>query len=176
MGWRGFSGLVGGFIHEKISLIDSCKNPQNLIGSNCSFDDPTSTDWQFLTHMGAAASPNYAGGQIKTTIYYAGSDMWHIQLRRAVALPATQDYQLSFRAKADNARAITVNLGHNGSQDNNWQSYSREVVSLDTEWATYTYTFASVPADANAVLDFNLGDEGNDAVTIDSVSLTPIAP
>ena len=172
LGWRGYAGLVGGFIHEKVSLIDSCKNPQNLVG-NCSFDNSSGAGWQFLTHQGAAASVSYSGSQLKASIYNAGSDMWHIQARRAINLPATQNYQLTFRAKADNFRKMVVNIGHDGSQDNNWQSYGRVIVSPGPEWVSYTYDFASLPADAKAVLDFNLGDASTYGVMIDSVSLLP---
>ncbi|HEY6528426.1 MAG TPA: carbohydrate binding domain-containing protein [Cellvibrionaceae bacterium] len=78
-----------------------------------------------------------------------------------------------FRAKADSNRVFVVNIGHNGNQDNNWQSYGRENVSATTDWTEYSYEFQT-PMDANAFLDFNVGNAGTSAVTIDSVSLIAI--
>lgn len=171
LGWRAYNNLVGGFIHEKASLIDTCKSPLNLV-ANCAFDNTSGTGWQFLNHMGASAAVNYTGSQLNAVIYYGSSVHWHIQARTAVNLATSGTYKLRFRAKADNYRSLTVNLGHNGNQDNNWVSYGQTTFTPGPEWNEFTFEFNGVPADANAFLDFNLGNAGTTGVSIDGVKLT----
>ena len=173
LGWRAYNNNGGAFIREKVSQIDPCKSTRNLVG-NCSFDNNSSSGWQLLNHMGAASWADYSGGQLKATIYYGGTVHWHIQARTAVNLSDGGAYQLRFRARADSYRDITVNIGHNGNQDNNWQSHGQTTFHPGPQWTEFTYEFYGVPEDANAFLDFNFGNAGTAAVTIDGVSLTPM--
>ncbi|RYZ79834.1 MAG: hypothetical protein EOO68_38250, partial [Moraxellaceae bacterium] len=186
MGWRVFNATTpsyfyGAVVHEKISQLDPCRNPKNLV-ANCSFDNVTnnslsandsSANWTLLTNQGASGYASYTGRQLRINITNPGYDMWHIQARTPVNLSQAVKYKLSFRAKADSNRVFVVNIGHNGNQDNNWQSYGRENVSATTSWTEYSYEFQT-PMDANAFLDFNVGNAGTSAVTIDSVSLIAI--
>lgn len=173
LGWRAYNNNGGAFIHEKVSQIDPCKSTRNLV-SNCSFDNNSGNGWQFLNHMGASSWADYTGGQLKATIYYGSSVHWHIQARTAVNLSEGGVYQLRFRAKADNYRSVTANIGHNGNQDNNWVSYGQTSFNVGPQWTEYSYEFYGVPSDANAFLDFNLGNAGTSAITIDGVSLTSL--
>lgn len=171
LGWRGVNGNQGAVIHEKVSLIDNCKSPLNLV-SNCAFDNASGTGWQFLNHQGASASVNYSGSQLNAVIYYGSNVHWHIQARTAVSLATSGTYQLRFRAKADTYRSITVNLGHNGNQDSNWASYGQTTFTPGPEWSEFTFEFNGIPADTNAFLDFNLGNAGTTGVSIDGVKLS----
>jgi hypothetical protein len=184
LGWRAYSNdstkpLLGAVLHEKVSLLDSCREPANLV-ANCSFDNVNNTtlsgnasgaNWTLLNHQGAWSTASYTGRQLRVSIYNAGYDMWHVQARTPVNLSQAVDYVLTFRAKADSNRSFVVNIGHNGNQDNNWQSYGRVDVNATTEWTEYSYEFRGLPMDANSLLDFNLGNAGTSAVTIDSVKL-----
>lgn len=185
LGWRAHNSTTqptnfkGAVIYDKVSLLDSCREPANLV-ANCSFDAVTNNsintaasgaNWTLLNHMGASGSVNYTGRQMRVSINNPGSDMWHIQARTPVNLSQAVNYVLTFRAKADSNRGFVVNIGHNGNQDNNWQSYGRVNVSATNEWAEYSYEFSGVPMDANAFLDFNFGNAGTSAVTIDGVKL-----
>ncbi|MES2823413.1 MAG: carbohydrate binding domain-containing protein [Pseudomonadota bacterium] len=183
LGWRVFNPdqngrFMGAVIHEKVSLLDTCRDPKNLV-VNCSFDNANNTtfngsassaNWTLLNHQGGSGTVSYTGRQLRVSISNPGSDMWHIQARTPVNLSQAVRYKLTFRAKADANRSFVVNIGHNGNQDNNWQSYGRENVYATTSWTDYSYEF-QVPMDANAFLDFNLGNAGTSAVTIDGVSL-----
>jgi hypothetical protein len=173
LGWRAYNVNGGAIIHEKISQLDPCKSTRNLV-SNCSFDNNSGNGWQFLNHMGASSWADYSGSQLKATIYNPGSVHWHIQARTAVNLSEGGVYQLRFRARADSFRSVTVNIGHNGNQDNNWVSYGQTSFSVGPQWEDYSYEFYGVPSDANAFLDINLGNAGTSAVTIDGVSLTSL--
>ncbi|MET0356393.1 MAG: carbohydrate binding domain-containing protein, partial [Cellvibrio sp.] len=186
LGWRVFNPTTpsffhGGVIHEKISLLDPCRSPKNLV-TNCSFDNVTNTslngsasgnNWTLLNHNGGSGGVSYNDRQMRVNVYSPGYDMWHIQARTPVNLSQAVKYKLSFRAKADSNRSFVVNIGHNGNQDNNWQSYGRETVYATTNWTEYSYEF-QMPMDSNAFLDFNFGNAGTSAVTIDGVSLTSI--
>lgn len=172
LGWRSYNNNGGAFIREKVSQLDSCKSTLNLV-ANCSFDN-SGSGWQFLNHQGAASWGNFSGGQLTVTTYNPGSVHWHIQARTAVNLSEGGIYQLRFRAKADNFRDVVVNIGHNGNQDNNWQSYGQTLFRPGPEWTQYIYEFYGVPSDANAFLDFNFGNAGTTGITIDGVSLAPL--
>ncbi|WP_437666995.1 carbohydrate binding domain-containing protein [Sorangium sp. So ce1182] len=184
LGWRAFSGLLGGVIHEKASLVDACRDPLNLV-SNCSFDNVTNTalagsqsssGWQLLNWNGASAWADFNGRQMRINVQQPGSDMWHIQARTTVNLPQAGSYRLTFRAKADDVRTFVVNLGRNGNTDNNWASYGRVTAAAGPQWVIYSFELPSVPQDAAAFLDFNVGNAGTAAVTVDSVKLVRLAP
>lgn len=179
IGWPGRGALnssnvvvnnVGAVVLKDFSA-SNCKSVINLV-PNCSFDIPTATNWSLLTYNGANASPDYSNGELKTTINDDGYDFWHIQARTAVKLASAGTYTLRFNARADWTRSIVVNLGHNGTSDNNWQSYAQNTVTLSTHMQTYTLTLNSLPQDLNAVLDFNFGNAGNSPVTIDEIYLS----
>ncbi|WP_437785638.1 carbohydrate binding domain-containing protein [Sorangium sp. So ce1097] len=184
LGWRAFSGLLGGVIHEKASLIDACRDPLNLV-SNCSFDNVTNTaltgsqsssGWQLLNWNGGSAWADFNGRQMRINVQQPGSDMWHIQARTTVNLPQAGRYLLTFRAKADNVRTFVVNLGRNGNSDNNWASYGRVTAAAGPEWVIYSFELPNVPQDSAAFLDFNVGNAGTAAVTVDSVKLVRLTP
>lgn len=184
LGWRAFSGLLGGVIHEKASLIDACRDPLNLV-SNCSFDNVTNTaltgsqsssGWQVLNWNGASSWADFNGRQMRINVQQPGYDMWHIQARTTVNLPQAGSYLLTFRAKADNVRTFVVNLGRNGNSDNNWASYGRVTAAAGPEWVIYSFELPNVPQDSAAFLDFNVGNAGTAAVTVDSVKLVRLTP
>ena len=175
LGWRGFgldaqNSLIGAFIRQKVSALDACKNVDNLV-QNCSFDIPSSTAWSLLSWNGASASANYANGEMTSNISNAGSDFWHVQARTKVSLPSAATYTLKFRARSTGTRSIQVNLGHNGTQDNNWTSYARVNATLNSTMQEFSFDLVGIPADVNAVLDFNLGRAGTLPVILDGVSL-----
>jgi Carbohydrate binding domain len=179
LGWRAFASLKGGVVHEKASLLDACRDPLNVV-QNCSFDSVTntalegyqsSTGWQLLSWNGGAAWADYSGRQLRINVQQPGSDMWHVQARTTVKLAQAGNYRLTFRAKADAARSFVVNLGRNGNADNGWTSYGRVTAAAGPQWVIYSFDLPSVPQDQAAYLDFNVGNSGTAAVTLDSVKL-----
>ncbi|WP_437997644.1 carbohydrate binding domain-containing protein [Sorangium sp. So ce185] len=183
LGWRAFSGLLGGVVHEKVSLIDACRDPRNLV-TNCSFDNVTNTSlagsqsssgWQLLNWNGASAWADFTGRQMRINVQQPGSDMWHIQARTTVNLSQAGRYLLTFRAKADDVRTFVVNLGRNGNSDNNWASYGRVTAAAGPAWVVYAFELPNVPQDSAALLDINVGNAGTAAVTVDSVKLVRLA-
>ncbi|MGK3981443.1 hypothetical protein WME99_00290 [Sorangium sp. So ce136] len=88
-----------------------------------------------------------------------------------LAAPQAGRYLLTFRAKADDVRTFVVNLGRNGNGDNNWASYGRVTAAAGPEWVIYSFELPNVPQGSAALLDFNFGNAGTAAVTVDSVKL-----
>ena len=179
LGWRAFSNLIGGVVHEKVSLIDSCRDPLNVV-RNCSFDSVTNTaldgwqqggQWQLLNWNGGSSWADFNNRQLRINVQNPGSDMWHVQARTTVALAQSGTYRLTFRAKADAVRSFVVNLGRNGSSDNRWTSYGRVSAAAGPDWVIYSFDLPNIPQDPAAYLDFNVGNQGAVAVTIDSVKL-----
>ncbi len=185
LGWRahGINPILrGAVIAEKVSLIDSCRDPLNLV-QNCSFDNgsntqidayPSGSYWQLLNWNGGSAWTDFNGRQMRINVQSPGSDMWHVQARTTVNVAQSGTYRLSFRAKADNYRSFVVNLGRNGNGDNNWASYGRITASAGPDWVVYSYDLSGVPADAAALLDFNVGNAGTGGITFDSVKLVRV--
>lgn len=183
LGWRAFSGLIGGIVYEKASLIDSCRDPLNVV-QNCSFDSVTNTQldgyqnssgWQLLNWNGGSSWADYNNRQLRINVQNPGTDMWHVQARTTVKVAQAGKYRLTFRAKADAVRTFIVNLGRNGNADNNWASYGRVTAAAGPDWVIYSFDLPNVPQDSAALLDFNVGNQGNVAVTIDSVKLVKLA-
>jgi hypothetical protein len=171
LGFAGADKLNGALIVDAISNIDSCKIPGNLI-ANCSFDQPNATNWRLYSQQGASGFASFDGGQMRNTLWWGGWMTWHIQARTSVSLPSAGNYRLSFKAKADAPRSVEISLGHNGSQDGNWRSHHLRSVQLTPQMQTFEFVLPNTPQDINAVLDFNLGNAGTSAVTLDSVKLT----
>lgn len=72
-----------------------------------------------------------------------------------------KNYQLSYKAKADNERNILVQIGRLLSAEPWFYLYKNTTQAITTEWATYTMTFEFTGnADANAV-DPNLETDGH---------------
>lgn len=177
MGWRGrwlettsgVTQLVGALVRRSFNYSTACNTPNNIV-PNCSFSEPSATNWSLLNHNGGSSWANYANSQMKAVISYGGNDYWHVQARTPVKVYSPGDYTLRFRAKADSARTIVVNLGHNGSNDNNWTSYSKHTLPLTNTFQWFTVPMQNIPTDINSVLDFNYGNN-NTSVTLDDVSL-----
>jgi hypothetical protein len=74
---------------------------------------------------------------------------------------------MSFRAKASKARngKIVVQLGASP-----YTVYVDKTFSMNTAWATYTYTFKSGVTTANMAVNFNLA-QTTGQVWIDNVSI-----
>lgn len=141
---------------------------------NCSLDIPHATNWSVGAYQGGSGWASYHNEELKVNINQPGSEHWHVQAVTPVNLAAEGNYVVSFRARAESPRSIVVNLGHNGSSDNNWTSYAQKQVQLTTQMRTYTVSLSDIPIDSNARLDFNVGGDVVADVIIDEVYLAPV--
>jgi hypothetical protein len=103
----------------------------------------------------------------------AAGDPWSVNLSQVLTLVPSQEYVMSFKAKASVERGIIAGIGLNAAP----YYSSTEVVSLTTEWQTFTYTFVAnddttgTPyGDDNSRVLFDMGAEVGD-VSIDDVML-----
>ena len=130
----------------------------------------------FKLHLesdGEGTSYEINDGEI--TIYPAaeGSQNYSVQLKQpGIAMYKGWEYELSFDAKASEARDIVVDIE---GPDRSWVRYLSDTnVSLTTEKANYILSFTmNEKSDTNGCLEFNLGKLGSTAaVTLSNIRLT----
>ncbi|SES79284.1 carbohydrate binding domain-containing protein [[Clostridium] polysaccharolyticum] len=99
-----------------------------------------------------------AAFEIKDT----GDQDWKVQLMQdGINLVKGKTYKLTFEAKTDLAggRKIVYNIGHNGSSDNDWTSYSTsKLADLTSSYQKFNVEFTMESAsDAASRLSFSMG-------------------
>jgi hypothetical protein len=114
-------------------------------------------------------NPGRGDASARMDISAAQGEDWRITLYTGgIALTEEITYDLTFRARADRERTVTVGF-QKGSPD--WEIYSRfAVVRLSSEWRDYTLTFEASGTDPDARLHFLLGAETG-SVWIDDVRM-----
>jgi|GEM_PF-3368187 len=180
-----FDGMLEAMIHALpsqawtststgVSCSGTIQQWGNNVVPNCSLSIPSATNWSVGAYNGGSGWASYNNQELRININQPGSDHWHVQAVTPVNLSQAGDYIISFRARAESARNIVINVGHNGSNDNNWTSYAQRTVALSQQMQTFTLSLPSIPSDGNARLDFNAGNNGVADVFIDEVYLAPI--
>ena len=120
---------------------------------------PQASEWT-IEHQGtsqAAFSPE--GNGIKTTISQVDGTDWHVQVHQTgLNLKDGETYTVTFRAKADAARAVAVAAG---LDQNDWHNVGlAENAALAPDWKSFSYAFTShdtVPSHNR--LAFTLGNQ-----------------
>ncbi|WP_164515050.1 carbohydrate binding domain-containing protein [Paenibacillus lentus] len=125
--------------------------------------------------FGGAGSVSLDQGAVKVTIDQEGDVNYAIQLVQA-GLPLIKGatYQLSFDAWSSGNRTMVASLS---GPDQNYARYMDDkTVALTAERQSSTYTFVmNSDTDANARLEFNMGEAGTLPIWIDEVRLVKIA-
>jgi hypothetical protein len=104
-------------------------------------------------------------------------DPWSVNLSQVLTLVPSKSYEVTFKARATQARTMIAGLGLNAAPYHS----STETVALTTEWQTFTYTFVTnddttgTPyGDDNSRVLFDMGaDVGT--VHIDDVTVTALS-
>ena len=117
--------------------------------------------WSLEQHEGASASVRPAKGApggVRIELQKLSGSDWHVQFRNApLAVRKGQYYTLSFRARADRPRTISVGVGMNHAP---WGDLGlRRSVSLGDNWQAYRMGFVARAKDAQARLSFTLGGD-----------------
>ena len=110
---------------------------------NGDFSDGQSS-WSPYIDTNAKASVSYVDDQAIISIENTGTENWHIQLNQdGVNLEQGKHYRISLSAKSTSPRSIEFSLQHNGSSDNNWESYSAgvELAVLSEEYQSFSREF-----------------------------------
>ena len=151
--------------------------PQNMI-DNPSFEQPFGSTWNFWADSGAGyvaslaqdlrtAADGSASARI-TVSATAGAD-WHVELsQRDIALTRGIAYELTFKAKADAPRPITVATQ---KQAADWENFGlRKTIDIGTTWKQYSATFTANADTNQSRIQFQFG-AATGTVWVDDVSL-----
>jgi len=91
----------------------------------------------------------------KVNVTAVNGTNWHVQLYQpGIVLRSGKKYTISFWAKADSSKDISVSLIKGYSP---WTEYVNSSHSLTTSWQNFTFTYTTASDEANANLYFNLG-------------------
>jgi len=172
-GWeRGYLGQPLGPAH-RVAGIDL--GPNQLAGGD--FETQSDLDsWELWTEDGYAAtlgrsseSPPSGSSAAQIDVIRAEGADWKVSFAfQPVVLAARKDYTLSFWARADRDRAISL-WAQQGSAP--WKTYfSVEDVSIGTTWNRYELSVVSSATDRRAQFIFGLG-QAEGTVFIDDARL-----
>ncbi len=150
---------------------------------NGGFEDPIAYPWDFWANAGTGcaasvtrdtsdAASGAASARIEVTST-SGVD-WHIELaQRDRSLQRNVSYDLTFWAKSDHPRPITLSA-QKGSPD--WDNYGLwQQVTLGAEWQPYTVTFQANASVHDSRIQFLMG-ESTGTIWLDDVRLREHLP
>lgn len=104
--------------------------------------------WNLETHQGAEAGSAVNDGVLTIRVSKQGRESWHVQVNQSgLAFQADTPYTLTFRARGDGPRRVTVNAMQ---AHDPWQLLWTADVKLTKEWQTYRYVFQPTLAGRNA--------------------------
>ena len=128
-------------------------------------------EWQFYSMNGGVGEASIGDDQIDIKITDQGEVDYAIQLvNEGLPMESGETYIYTFEAKADAPRTmITAITG----PDNDYVRYwGDETVELTTDWKTYEYEFKMAgDPDDNARIEFNMGMQGTDGISIRNVTI-----
>lgn len=145
-------------------------------------DTPLNEGWYLLTGTngeatvtGSAEEGAGDSGVAKVDIAKPGDNTYSVQFSHQLPLTEGYSYKLTFDAKADSAKNITVQMSDYvyTSFDGSWGKYSDlKTVSLSKDWSTYEFTFNMTElSDENTRLEINMGANGTDSVYFRNATL-----
>ncbi len=144
-----------------------------------------SNGWVVYDHECVHTNAVYeANGVINVSITNTGSEDWHVQLKNSnISLEQGKYYQISYEVKSSVARNIGVVVMRDGTNDDNWASYSTgdSVKAVGTDWTSYSSTFQMTAAsDSKAIFNFALGKvngqsvDGTHLVSIKNIKIVEV--
>ncbi len=155
---------------DDISIINLNTNTELVLNGNFAAGN---TSWWTYTNAEATTTYDYVNEQVfSTAISNPGTARWHVQLiQNNVPIINEHNYEITFRARAEQERLINLQVTQNGPDD--WSAYYWAQFPVTTQWETYTHTFVSDSTDAYARLVFDLGLETPN-VEIDDITFTDL--
>jgi hypothetical protein len=164
--------------------VGKAPNPSQDLITNGGFERPLGGDWSLWADasVGCAATvePDSAqahsgGASARITVADAGKHAdWQIDLSQANrALKAHTSYALTFWAKADAPRLITLSASRAAPP---WDSYGLyRTLLITADWQQYRVTFEAPATARDARIQFLLGASAG-SVWLDDVNLTEAPP
>ena len=149
-------------------------NPIKELINNGEFDNGT-TGWALQNNGGATGTmTGVTNGNLSGTNSLRicpsatpGTLEWHVQVSQTTPIVSGKTYTISFMAKADAARQISVSIQELASP---YTTYFTQTVNLTTTAQTFTFTYDATVIDASALIKFYVGADAN-CVNIDKVSM-----
>lgn len=128
--------------------------------------------WRLEQHPGSAAEvKRLPDGAWRVAISRTDDTNWHLQFKQSpLTLKQGAFYTISFRARADRARGLSVGVG---MEHEPWQNLGfSQYVRLTPEWQTVRAGFVATATDDQARLSFSVGADSA-AVELADVVLAP---
>jgi GH35 family endo-1,4-beta-xylanase len=149
-------------------------NPRTQLIVNGEFDEGT-TEWSIQNNSGASgtmtviANGNMSGNNaLRICPATPGTAEWHVQVRQATPIIEGKNYRISFMAKADAARSISVSVQQDADP---YTTYFSESVDLTTTAKLYTMEFNATTSDPVAKLKFYVGSNST-CLVLDKVEMS----
>lgn len=170
---RGYLGYPTG---AAIRAFDSLPTPDLLLATG-GFESQADLDaWSTWADTGYgisasldAANPNSGAKAVRLDVPLAQGTDWQASFSyEPLALTLGQDYTLTFWARADKARPLSMWAQQNHEPWQGWLDFGQ--VQLTTEWQQYTISTSAAGSDTTAFLAFGLG-ETTGSVWLDDVRL-----
>lgn len=122
---------------------------------------------------GAVASATFNGEvNIAISQIAAVSEPWHVQLQHIVSVSAGETYTMCFKAKADSARTMLVDIDTGDPDYLSVNDNGAQTVSLSSNYQSYQYTLQANVTDSSSRLLFNVGDSTVN-VQLDDIGVYP---
>ncbi|MBP7686470.1 MAG: carbohydrate binding domain-containing protein [Thermoflexales bacterium] len=162
---RGYLGQPLGTANR---AIDALTTPNQLSGGD--FENQADLDqWDLWADTGYAATFALDSGAARISVTQAAGVDWQVSFSFApITIVSGTDYALSFFAKADRARNLSVWVQQNQSPWEGWADFGS--AALTTTWQKYEVAGTATGSDPAAILHFGLG-ESIGTVWLDDVRL-----
>jgi Peptidase family M23/Carbohydrate binding domain/Secretion system C-terminal sorting domain len=159
--------------HVMFEKVGEILSPANNLLANADFELGHYAPWQVEDHNGIAEyytdSFETYDGECSMFIdpNQSGED-FQVQLKQLVDVQSGENYYISFYAKAEENRDMTLELCHNGSP---WSNYGLwEEVNIGTNWALYNVQFTASNS-GTPRFSMHFGDQ-DIGIWIDNVSIS----
>lgn len=149
-------------------------NPRTPLIKNGEFDQGT-TEWEIQNNSSASGTMtvitngNMSGtNSLKICPATPGTAEWHVQVRQATPIIEGKNYKISFIAKADAARSMSVSVQQDADP---YATYFSKSVDLTTTSQLFTMEFNATTTDAVSKLKFYVGNNST-CIVIDKVEMS----
>lgn len=104
--------------------------------------------WYVERHEGAEADAKTGGSALRVNVKKPGREGWHVQFNQSgLALTGDRAYTLTFRARADAPRRLSVNAMQAHAP---WKPLWSSEAEVTTAWKTFRFVFRPDAGDENA--------------------------
>lgn len=153
---------------DNVALVDLMCGIQCSLVRGGSFEENDNQYWQNWTFIdGVIATQSYSNGLLQIDMQEGGLLSEHVQIRQnEIWLAKDSLYVLSFRAKSDNSRTVSVLF----EQSDGSTPCFQEELYLTAQWKDFTFAFTASCPSVRKNLVFNVGGSPG-MVSVDDILL-----